>query len=442
MSYSQFGYAYPPSSTQVLVSSGGPCCQPASEGGSPPQVYTTDSRLLSQIPRLASFGLYGSSYADHISSLAANTTTFYSTLGAPYDLKESRNSWNASCYPYDPIASCTTYTDRYGSMESVARRKNATRETTNTLKAWLYEHRKNPYPTKGEKIMLAIITKMTLTQVSTWFANARRRLKKENKMTWEPRNKTSEEDDSISPHELKSDDTAEDECSNLNDFLKQEPETFHSKEPFPADYSTSPPIQSCALECYRTQSLSSEDSITSEHSSPVRTSCYPGFQQAKKPSAKDVSPRFSETFDSNSRPKIWSLARTATSNSPPANRRNPMDFCLENVHKAECSVNSTVSSFTDFMPDSELCCNKKVNHPVNDIKCASERGSCMMDNPPSYAMDFPCLEYDNKSKVYEADCDTRTEFFDSNGFNRTLQKCCQEVLEHSASLKTNVKHSE
>jgi len=63
-----------------------------------------------------------------------------------------------------------------------ARRKNATRETTNALKAWLYEHRKNPYPTKGEKIMLAIITRMTLTQVSTWFANARRRLKKENKI--------------------------------------------------------------------------------------------------------------------------------------------------------------------------------------------------------------------------------------------------------------------
>lgn len=38
--------------------------------------------------------------------------------------------------------------------------------------------------------MLAIITKMTLTQVSTWFANARRRLKKENKMTWSPRNRS------------------------------------------------------------------------------------------------------------------------------------------------------------------------------------------------------------------------------------------------------------
>lgn len=43
--------------------------------------------------------------------------------------------------------------------------------------------------------MLAIITKMTLTQVSTWFANARRRLKKENKMTWAPRNKSEDEDE-------------------------------------------------------------------------------------------------------------------------------------------------------------------------------------------------------------------------------------------------------
>jgi len=50
-------------------------------------------------------------------------------------------------------------------MNDGVRRKNATRESTNTLKAWLQEHKKNPYPTKGEKIMLAIITKMTLTQV-------------------------------------------------------------------------------------------------------------------------------------------------------------------------------------------------------------------------------------------------------------------------------------
>ena len=83
----------------------------------------------------------------------------------------------------------------YGFDFNAARRKNATKENTGTLKAWLNEHRKNPYPTKGEKIMLAIITKMTLTQVSTWFANARRRLKKENKMTWTPKNGSRDSDD-------------------------------------------------------------------------------------------------------------------------------------------------------------------------------------------------------------------------------------------------------
>ncbi len=84
------------------------------------------------------------------------------------------------------------------------RRKNATRETTATLKAWLYEHRKNPYPTKAEKIMLACFTRMSLNQVSTWFANARRRLKKENKMTFSPRNRTAEDIDSDDETQSKS----------------------------------------------------------------------------------------------------------------------------------------------------------------------------------------------------------------------------------------------
>ena len=56
---------------------------------------------------------------------------------------------------------------RYNAMSSGldVRRKNATRESTSTLKAWLFQHIKNPYPTKGEKVMLAIVTRMTLTQV-------------------------------------------------------------------------------------------------------------------------------------------------------------------------------------------------------------------------------------------------------------------------------------
>lgn len=43
-------------------------------------------------------------------------------------------------------------------------------------------------------------------QVSTWFANARRRLKKENKMTWEPKNKLDDEDVDVSDDDDKDDD--------------------------------------------------------------------------------------------------------------------------------------------------------------------------------------------------------------------------------------------
>ena len=46
-------------------------------------------------------------------------------------------------------------------------------------------------------IFLALINQC-FNKVSTWFANARRRLKKENKMTWEPKNKLDDEDVDVS----------------------------------------------------------------------------------------------------------------------------------------------------------------------------------------------------------------------------------------------------
>ncbi|XP_054627383.1 iroquois-class homeodomain protein IRX-5a [Dunckerocampus dactyliophorus] len=138
---------------------------------------------------------------------AAAAATFTSYVSSPYD----HTTGMAGSIGYHPYAApLGTYP--YGDP---AYRKNATRDATATLKAWLNEHRKNPYPTKGEKIMLAIITKMTLTQVSTWFANARRRLKKENKMTWTPRNRSEdeEEDENI---DLEKNDDDEPPHSNNN----------------------------------------------------------------------------------------------------------------------------------------------------------------------------------------------------------------------------------
>ncbi|CAB3363802.1 Hypothetical predicted protein [Cloeon dipterum] len=168
--------------------------------------YDPQTHLLNY-QRLATAGLplsmysapYGEQMAAYFPSLgAADQPPFYAAPGG-LDLKDNL----AGAPPGWPYPSVYHHYDAafggypfngYGMDLNGARRKNATRETTSTLKAWLNEHKKNPYPTKGEKIMLAIITKMTLTQVSTWFANARRRLKKENKMTWEPRNRVEDDD--------------------------------------------------------------------------------------------------------------------------------------------------------------------------------------------------------------------------------------------------------
>ncbi|XP_035268715.1 mohawk homeobox a [Anguilla anguilla] len=69
---------------------------------------------------------------------------------------------------------------RSGSRQNggkVRHKRQALQDMARPLKQWLYKHRDNPYPTKTEKILLALGSQMTLVQVSNWFANARRRLK-------------------------------------------------------------------------------------------------------------------------------------------------------------------------------------------------------------------------------------------------------------------------
>jgi len=107
-------------------------------------------------------------------------------------LQSQMNIGNLGSYNSGSMSLANQQLLALGAFGPDGRRKNATRESTQALKAWLSEHRKNPYPTKAEKVMLALVSRMTLTQVSTWFANARRRLKKENKMTWSPRNNCAE----------------------------------------------------------------------------------------------------------------------------------------------------------------------------------------------------------------------------------------------------------
>ncbi|XP_035537356.1 iroquois-class homeodomain protein IRX-1b [Morone saxatilis] len=180
MSFPQLGYPQFLSASHEVY--GGERPASAREGGTEGGV--SSSATAAAVGSM--LGMYGSPWAAHNYSAflpysGATDLALISQMGSQYELKDNPGSHPASLpvhaaqgfYPYGQYA--------YGDP---SRAKTATRETTSTLKAWLQEHQKNPYPTKGEKIMLAIITRMTLTQVSTWFANARRRLKKENKVTW------------------------------------------------------------------------------------------------------------------------------------------------------------------------------------------------------------------------------------------------------------------
>ncbi|XP_072321306.1 Iroquois homeobox protein 5a isoform X2 [Eucyclogobius newberryi] len=187
MAYPQ-GYLYQPSASLALYSC--PAYSTSVISGPRTEELGRSSSGSAFAPYAGSTAFTSASpgYNSHLpyNAEAAAAATFTSYVSSPYD--HTSGMAGSIYHPYGAPLGTYPYGDP-------AYRKNATRDATATLKAWLNEHRKNPYPTKGEKIMLAIITKMTLTQVSTWFANARRRLKKENKMTWTPRNRSEDEEE-------------------------------------------------------------------------------------------------------------------------------------------------------------------------------------------------------------------------------------------------------
>ncbi|KAM4552911.1 iroquois-class homeodomain protein IRX-5b [Fundulus diaphanus] len=205
-------------------------------------------------------------------------------------------------------------------------RKNATRDATATLKAWLNEHRKNPYPTKGEKIMLAIITKMTLTQVSTWFANARRRLKKENKMTWTPRNRSEdeEEEDAIDLERTEEDEEplklSEEETKLRSDSAVHHPSASDScRLMFREDAGTDRGLTEPTLLDQRLPHIAGPNSVLGAppQSGPLETLPVSGSERTSSPSSlsKDHSGSCGATQGPNPapKPKLWSLAEIATS---------------------------------------------------------------------------------------------------------------------------------
>ncbi|XP_030644377.1 iroquois-class homeodomain protein IRX-4b [Chanos chanos] len=348
MSYPHFGYSYS-TAPQLLMPSNAlsACCEsstasPVDSGvaASPqPSLYypVYDSRFLAStrhdLNSATTMGVYGGSYTK---SQSYGTYNSYGTdPTSPYSLGKlgekdgthTKVTQSPAYYPYDHPFGHYQY-DRYGcgSVDVGARRKNATRETTSTLKAWLQEHKKNPYPTKGEKIMLAIITKMTLTQVSTWFANARRRLKKENKMTWSPRNKSSEEracdDDSdlegsqgepIKCEKEPCDNRAEDDTdmpqSDSEDFDLIESDVSGGEPPFVMN--SQPKTCECPSGPFKEPTFHLSMPETPRENEGFGTECL-----GATPEENQTTKIFYLEQDQQppgTKPKIWSLAQTATS---------------------------------------------------------------------------------------------------------------------------------
>ncbi|ALC44348.1 ara [Drosophila busckii] len=316
--------------------------------------YDSARLALSSYSRLpaASVGVYGSPYPSTdqkpYQSIGVDSSAFYSPLSNPYGLKDTAagsdmGAWTSAglqpttgYYSYDPMSAYG-----YGaSYDLAARRKNATRESTATLKAWLNEHKKNPYPTKGEKIMLAIITKMTLTQVSTWFANARRRLKKENKMTWEPKNRTDDDDDALVSDDEKDKDELESSKGSqggTKDGAKDEEELIDDEHKSLGQANILRPGFGYPSAAYHGSSSSGHPGGYHPYHHPPHHQ-HPAYyqpQQAMLPAAfhasdGGLSSKHSEQSDPKnqldrdcgvlipaSKPKIWSLADTVACKTPP-----------------------------------------------------------------------------------------------------------------------------
>ncbi|XP_074212051.1 iroquois-class homeodomain protein IRX-1 isoform X1 [Camelus bactrianus] len=239
--------------------------------------------------------------------------SLFSQMGSQYELKD-----NPGVHPATFAAHTAPAYYPYGQFQygDPGRPKNATRESTSTLKAWLNEHRKNPYPTKGEKIMLAIITKMTLTQVSTWFANARRRLKKENKVTWGARSKDQEDgalfgSDTEGDQEKAEDDEEIDlESIDIDKIDEHDGDQSNEDDEDKAEEPHAPSAPT-ALAREPGSPLAAADALKNQDS-PLGLSKEvpePGSTRLLSPGATAGSLQGAP----HSKPKIWSLAETATS---------------------------------------------------------------------------------------------------------------------------------
>ncbi|XP_061863321.1 iroquois-class homeodomain protein IRX-6 isoform X2 [Colius striatus] len=313
MSFSQFGYPYSTTSQFfVPASPSTTCCEAAPrsvpDASSAPAAASLccapyEGRLLApgRAELNAALGMYGAPYAagqgyGNYLPYSAEPAALYTALSPQYEIKDGAGALHsgiaqpAAYYSYDHSLGQYQYDSRYGTVDfsGSARRKNATRETTSTLKTWL------------------------------------RRLKKENKMTWSPKNKAGEERKEETPRE-EEEYSAESEGREQKSCKEDKELRFSDLD----DLEEEEEEEAGKPEKGRASSLQEAPSLGSALPPGPRGDCsLPGpfraFPCAKAPTADFVPAALTgppPPYAPAEKPRIWSLARTAAASA--ARRGSP-----------------------------------------------------------------------------------------------------------------------
>ncbi|EPS29024.1 hypothetical protein PDE_03970 [Penicillium oxalicum 114-2] len=97
----------------------------------------------------------------------------YPHAGASYPGESDQLSQNMMAHPQQPA--------NFGIMgdaidpKTKRRRGNLPKPVTDILRAWFHEHLDHPYPSEEDKQMFMTRTGLSISQISNWFINARRR---------------------------------------------------------------------------------------------------------------------------------------------------------------------------------------------------------------------------------------------------------------------------
>jgi len=117
--------------------------------------------------------------------------------GSPYTPNQSRYSLNCdAAQGYAPVSNSYAESDYSphsphptngapystfgvvgdsGDSRGKKRRGNLPKPVTDILRLWFHEHLDHPYPSEDDKQMLIARTGLSISQISNWFINARRR---------------------------------------------------------------------------------------------------------------------------------------------------------------------------------------------------------------------------------------------------------------------------